>query len=518
MQADLHPEWITTGYLLHALAPLEFGDNQDGAHIQYACTVISNKPSADPIINEFKRKMSTFLNQPRFSSDGEIKWQIRKPHEHTDPLYLFGYAWKQIHEPRRVHTRVGQMLTPDYLKAAFKHYRSTAHENEGGEASEKAHAGPGEKRKVPLLTRANLLPEMEYFDHDQGFTPLNLSVAKLASLATSQGFWKPHSMFVSGTTQKPSPVCQNIWFRIRRDRSKAARMDWMNKLLYGPEYGPEDDMAIEQALTAHNDGPAPSVTNPLTYAECVHSIRTGVLPTGQVLQTGLDGYTGRSVLIDLHGCPAAKEVASALGGNEMRTLFAAHLDMQPTASANGSALTAAAAARLLASAAEPFALSLGDVKARHSTRRFWIRCAACSTSTPSRRACQKRTCLTCRQLLWTRACLRLTPGWRATPNLMPVWRTTSSTCATCSHACKGASTRSRMALRRCTWQSCVTTLNTSPLRGSSACSTMPPCAVTAESRPPRSLPRRQARARVLHTKMPFEPPGKDFSHPCYLRA
>ena len=141
-------------------------------------------------------------------------------------------------------------------------------------------------------------------------------------------------------------------------------MDWMNKLLYGPEYGPEDDMAIEQALTAHNDGPAPSVTNPLTYAECVHSIRTGVLPTGQVLQTGLDGYTGRSVLIDLHGCPAAKEVASALGGNEMRTLFAAHLDMQPTASANGSALTAAAAARLLASAAEPFALSLADVKAR----------------------------------------------------------------------------------------------------------------------------------------------------------
>ena len=167
------------------------------------------------------------------------------------------------------HTRVSQMLTPDYLKAAFKHYRSTAHENEGGEASEKAHAGPGEKRKVPLLTRANLLPEMEFFDHDQGFTPLNLSVAKLASLATSQGFWKPHSMFVSGTTQKTSPVCQNIWFRIRRDRSKAARMDWMNKLLYGPEYGPEDDMAIEQALTAHNDGPAPSVTNPLTYAECV---------------------------------------------------------------------------------------------------------------------------------------------------------------------------------------------------------------------------------------------------------
>ena len=50
----------------------------------------------------------------------------------------------------------------------------------------------------------------------------------------------------------------------------------------------------------------------------------------------------------------------------MRTLFAAHLDMQPTASANGSALTAAAAARLLASAAEPFALrlSLADVKAR----------------------------------------------------------------------------------------------------------------------------------------------------------
>lgn len=183
------------------------------------------------------------------------------------------------------HTRVSQMLTPDYLKAAFKHYRSTAHENEGGEASEKAHAGPGEKRKVPLLTRANLLPEMEFFDHDQGFTPLNLSVAKLASLATSQGFWKPHSMFVSGTTQKTSPVCQNIWFRIRRDRSKAARMDWMNKLLYGPEYGPEDDMAIEQALTAHNDGPAPSVTNPLTYAECVHSIRTSVLPTSQVLQT-----------------------------------------------------------------------------------------------------------------------------------------------------------------------------------------------------------------------------------------
>ena len=73
-------------------------------------------------------------------------------------------------------------------------------------------------------------------------------------------------------------------------------------------------------------------------------------------------------------------------------------------------------------------------------------------------------------------------------------------------------------LRRCTWQSCVTTLNTSQLRGSSACSTMPPCAVTAESRPPRSLPRRQARARVLHTKMPFEPPGEDFSHPCYVRA
>ena len=41
------------------------------------------------------------------------------------------------------------------------------------------------------------------------------------------------------------------------------------------------------------------------------------------------------------------------------------------------------------------------------------------------------------------------------------------------------------------------------LRGSSACSTMPPCAVTAESRLPRPLPRRQARARVLHTKMPF---------------
>ena len=46
----------------------------------------------------------------------------------------------------------------------------------------------------------------------------------------------------------------------------------------------------------------------------------------------------------------------------------------------------------------------------------------------------------------------------------------------------------------------------------------PPCAVTAERRLPRPLPRRQARARVLHTKMPFEPPGEEFSHPCYLRA
>ena len=153
--------------------------HQSGSVLATFCTL------SHPLSSATTRTARTSSMPTCFSSDGKIKWQIRRAHEHTDPLYLFGYAWKQHLKYTNLdeffHTRVGQMLTPDYLKAAFKHYRSTAHENEGGEASEKAHAGPGEKRKVPLLTRANLLPEMEYFDHDQGFTPLNLSVAKLAS-------------------------------------------------------------------------------------------------------------------------------------------------------------------------------------------------------------------------------------------------------------------------------------------------------------------------------------------------
>lgn len=130
------------------------------------------------------------------------------------------------------------------------------------------------------------------------------------------------------------------------------------------DYCSEDDAAIERALSAYDDGPPPSVTNKLTYAECAQAVRSGVLPNGQALQADLHGYVGRSIVIDLRGTGAAAEVARGLGSSGVASLVRTHIAAAPEAGGQDGGLLAAAAARILITEAEPFRMGETDLHAR----------------------------------------------------------------------------------------------------------------------------------------------------------
>ena len=195
------------------------------------------------------------------------------------------------------------------------------------------------------------------------------------------------------------------------------------------------------------------------------------------------------------------------------------MDMQPTASANGSALTAAAAARLLASAAEPFALSLADVKARllHPTlldqvgRMLYL--DSVSQGLSEEDMLNLQTAVVDESVSSSHPWMAsdAQPDACVEDDILDV-RDVLARVQGSINTFEDGPPKVHVAIVRDNSEYFAIAWQLSLQHNG------PPCAVTAESRLPRPLPRRQARARVLHTKMPFEPPGEDFSHPCYVRA
>ena len=74
-----------------------------------------------------------------------------------------------------------------------------------------------------------------------------------------------------------------------------------NRLLYGLEHNSDDDAAVDAVLV--ETGVAPEVVaagHSLTFAQAKNAVRTGVLPSGALLQPELSGRVGRMVVISMH--------------------------------------------------------------------------------------------------------------------------------------------------------------------------------------------------------------------------
>ena len=115
----------------------------------------------------------------------------------------------------------------------------------------------------------------------------------------------------------------------------------------------------DQALDGVVDGPASTVTNKLSYAECILAIRRGELHDGVPLQQKLVGYTARAYVISLGGAEAgAHDCARMMGA--MGMLVNEHITSLRLPGDRMAALVA----RLLATTATPFSFTPAEITVR----------------------------------------------------------------------------------------------------------------------------------------------------------
>ena len=209
-----------------------------------------------------------------------------------------------------------------------------------------------------VCARVSFLNQCEFWEHERGFEMLNLTRAKVGGLRVARKDAKLHPHFASGTTGAPSAVAHNLFSRVRKRPKLAENVRVMNKLLYGADYDDADDEALESVLRKVDVGPYPSQTNSLSYAQCVQAVQLGQLPDGTLLQPQLRAHRGRALIVSTTCAAGATEVVQLCGSLKLLTI--AH--MSPIgAPAAGHYLTAAAA-RLFATAQEPFELTLVEVQ------------------------------------------------------------------------------------------------------------------------------------------------------------
>ena len=117
-----------------------------------------------------------------------------------------------------------------------------------------------------------------------------------------------HPQFVSNSGRRDTDaLLQNVYFALRRDASVARSLPVINLILYGHDGSGtvRVDISLVDQVLQHLQGGIPRALNDqLEYAEAQLAVRTGALPSrppfnGQLLQSGLRGFAGRVVIIDL---------------------------------------------------------------------------------------------------------------------------------------------------------------------------------------------------------------------------
>jgi hypothetical protein len=358
------PAWHAQGLCRNAIATKEFGKGKGGAHIQFGSEELTLL-SLSETVKQLKARLLSRLK--RHDAGGIIVWSIREVHEHDDTRLLAGYCFKEhVKFPAISLLRyavVGERFTVAYLKDAFKYWLSRAPQNEFSDASLNI-LRPGQHAGTHTITRTSLLGDVEYFKHERGLAPLRLTVGKLTSFMISEEYAQLHTMFASGVGAsggQPHPVLQNLWLAVRERPRIGGSVSIINKLLYGPAYDTATDSLIDDALDGAMEGPDTTVTNSLSYAECILAVRRGELPDGTPLQTRLVGYVARAYIVSLGGAEGAAHDCSRMLST-MGMLVNEHISSVGLHAVGER--VAALAARLLATTATPFSLTPTEITVR----------------------------------------------------------------------------------------------------------------------------------------------------------
>ena len=314
------PDVRQRGLCVKAIAGLEIGAQKSNAHLQTGWHWLIDVSEED---SAAVHACVAWLGPAMAAIDPAFTWKCCEPHVHTDPKMLFGYCYKE-HTKRLDLTSApftSQFqsctfqtavlnCTAEELAAAYRHWLRQTGENEGGESSWKI-TRPGVNRNEQTTLPNGMLHDIEYFEHSEGMAPLNLSVAKLLSFFLQSGMAKLHTQFASHSGRSHAdPVVQNLFYALRKDASIARSLSVINVILYGHDGSGNvsvDMSHVDTLLQSLQGGPPRVLTDQLEYAEAQLAVRTGALPArapffGKLLQSGLQGYAGRVVVIDPHGC------------------------------------------------------------------------------------------------------------------------------------------------------------------------------------------------------------------------
>jgi hypothetical protein len=360
--------WVAEGYLVACLVPLEYGEENDGAHLETCWVVRSQHQEGKKAVHELvEQRLRPWLKQhtgrTRGSTADNIKWTLRAPHIHDNALLMFGYRFKgsaKCAQPSDFqYVAVGK--PDDYLRAAYRAWVTASFTNdEGGDSARKA-GRPGQRAR-PQFTRSSLMPDVELFEHQQRLEGFGFTVGKIAHLMVTEEYATPHPMFVSNSTGTvpASAAAQNLFFQVRK-RPRSTTLRAMNQLLYGIGYSDADDAEVERVVAPLREEGMPSFgeSQSLTWAQTQAALRTGVLPSGDLIDAQLKGYCARAIVVCLRGTSAALDCVRMMG--DLKLLATQQVRAYPTVSATH---TLALVARLLATAPQPFGLTIEELGLR----------------------------------------------------------------------------------------------------------------------------------------------------------
>ena len=353
--------WVAEGYLVACLVPLEYGDENDGAHLETCWVVRSQHQDGKKAINELTElRLRPWLKQhtgkTSRSTTDNVKWTLRAPHIHDNALLMFGYRFKgsaKVAQPSDfLYVAVGK--SDEYLRAAYRAWVTASFTNdEGGDSARKA-GRPGQRTR-PQFTRSSLLPDVELFEYQQRLECFGFTVSKLAQFMVTEEYATPHPMFVSNSTGSvpASAAAQNLFFQVRK-RPRSTTLRAMNQLLYGIDYGDADDAQVERVMAPLRDEGMPlfAESQALTWAQVQAALRTGALPSGNLIDAELKGFCARGIVACLTGTSAAFDCVRMM--TDLKLLVTQQVQAYPKVSATH---TIALVARLLATASRPFGLT-----------------------------------------------------------------------------------------------------------------------------------------------------------------
>ena len=263
LKADLM-QWKTEGFLRHCLLWQEYGKLKAKAHLQTSFTTLTLEREDAAACRELDRRLRPLL--AAYTAGGMVKWTFRKHHVHTDPKLLDGYCAKQ-------HLRyaswdvcpylsIGDLYTRAYLIDAYQHWLSSGASGSESGPSTLSVDMPGQEGHCPVMTRASLLTDVEYWEHQEGFTELNLQRAKAAGMRVAQKQAKLHAHFASSTSGEPSALVHSLWARVRKQPKLAENVSIMNKLIYGPS-----SRAAARSVAARSSHPSEMSGSSMRTAE-----------------------------------------------------------------------------------------------------------------------------------------------------------------------------------------------------------------------------------------------------------